>query len=83
VGNVTLLSILRPRVRRLGELTQGLNMQAWFVYVLLSSDLTIFAIKNLVSGYSHGRLKMQVPEIYLEILHYKMLRQPRLSADLD
>jgi len=26
---------------------------------------------------------MQMPEIYLEILHYKMLLQPGLSAELS
>jgi hypothetical protein len=52
------------------------------VYVLCSSDRNIFAIKNLVSGYSNGLLKMQMSEIDLEILHYKMLRQPGLSAEL-
>jgi hypothetical protein len=57
-------------------------MHASVVYVLRISDRNIFAIKNLVSGYNNGRLKMQMPEIYFEILYYKMLHQPGWSAGL-
>ena len=57
-------------------------MHVWVVYVLRSSDRNLLTIKDLVSGYSHRRLKMRMPEIYLEILLYKTLRQPGVSAEL-